>query len=294
MKETISDFKARLYKRQLWLERHPKIHKLIIYLLSTIVLVLVLLIRFIAGNDVTRNISLFLLITIFILLIIIDTYHVDMIKKNRFELQERKKLISELVNLKKNVYKVKYRRELFMIEPDGDAVYTRQMILEYDNADVAWAVMLFGTTNQFGKDFNRMILHAYTFSLPETKKEPLSRMQIETNQPPMIYAIVLKNKITDLHRSEGFQLEMKWSQAWKALMEIGTDDGILRIDFDTEECILELRLPQGYEFVDVQMPRTSIEPVYGPGRSSVTYQFRDLKMDDSYRYSVRVKKVKEN
>ena len=61
-------------------------------------------------------------------------------------------------------------------------------------------------------------------------------------------------------------------------------------DFETEECILELRLPPGYTFVDVKMPRSSIEPVYGPDRSSVTYRLRNLKKDDAYGYSVEIKK----
>jgi len=294
MKDKISDFKAWLYKIQLWLEGHPKVHIFTICLYLVIALILISIIRFTLGNDGARNISLILLIIIFILLIRIDTYHVGMIKKNRFELEERKKLITELVTLKKNVYKVKYRRESFLIEPDGDAVYSRQMFLEYDKSDIAWAVMLFGTTNQFGKDFNHMIVKTNTFSPNETSKVKLSRVPIATTKSRMIYAIILHEKITEIHRNEGFQLEMKWLEAWKALMDTGIDNGILGIDNDTEECILELRLPKGYEFVEVQMSRLSTEPEYGPGRSSATYRLHDLKMDEAYQYTVQIKRVNEN
>lgn len=289
MGEQISDFKAWLYLIQLWLERHPKIQKLVIYIYTIMTIGLTLLGFFVLENTFKPILFLLVIILLF-LLIVIDYYHVEIIKNNRFELEERKRLISELVSVQHNNYRVKYRREIYEIEPDGDAIYTRDMILEYDNSEVAWAEMLFGSTNDYGNDFNRMILHAKTF--PHTNY-PLSRVPVEATKSRMRFAIILRNKLSNTNRTEGFQLTMKWVGAWKELLLNNKDNGILRIDYETSECILELRLPPGYSFINFYMPRTKAEPIYeksDDGRNIMRYELTDLPIGESYTYFVEIKK----
>jgi hypothetical protein len=291
MGNQISDFKAWLYRLQLWLERNPKLHKAIIYIYALFSIGLVILGFFMVYDNILKPLMFILLTLLLVLLIFIDNQHVEMIKKNRFELEQRKRLISELVSTGKNRYLIKYRREIFEIEKDGDATYTREMILEYDNVDVLWAEMLFGSTNEFGSNFDRMILYAYTY--PDTK-HPLSRIPIEATGSRMRFAVILRNKITNLHRFEGFQISMKWMQVWKVLMNTKKDEGILRIDCDTRECVLELRLPMGYSFVDFRMPRTNGELVLNgkidDGRSYLTYTLYELLKSEAYNYFVEIRK----
>lgn len=291
MGEQISDFKAWLYQIQLWLEKHPAIQKIIIALYAFIFILLSFFDSFSRINIISKSILFVVLLLFVAALVVIDTYHVRIIKGNRFELEERKRLISELLSLNKNVYKVKYRREIFDIETDGDATYTREMLLEFDNENVTWAEMLFGTTNEYGSDFDQMILKAFTY--PDTKY-PLSRVPIEATKSRMRFAIILRNKITDLHRVEGFQVTMKWLRPWKSLMTTLKDDGILRIDYDTSECILQLILPHGYSFIDFRMPRTNGEYVpdgkTDDGRCYMTYKLRDLPKGEAFTYFVEIKK----
>jgi hypothetical protein len=292
MNDQISDFKATLYRIQLWFELHPRAYQFIIFSFSFITLVMALMGFFMSVNFIMKIIVFLILITLLILLVIIDSYHMNIIRINHFELEQRKRLISELVSIEKNIYKVKYRREVFDIETNGDASYTREMILEYDNSDVAWAEMLFGTTNEYGSNFDQMILKAYTF--PDTKYA-LSRVPIEIIRSRMRFAIILRNKITTLHRTEGYQISLKWLGAWKLLVYDNKDGGILRVDYDTSECVLELRLPPGYSFVDFRMPRTNGELIYGKnndGRAYLAYRLKDLSKGDVYSYFVEITKGK--
>lgn len=290
MKDRISDLKAWLYRRQLWIERKPSVHLFIIFVYALLFMTLTIYGFFLIINPAIKAVCFLGILLLLSSLIAADYLHVKVIKRNRFELDERKRLIGELVSVEKNIYKVKYRRDLFDIEPDGDMTYRREMSLEYADVDVPWAEILFGTTNEFGTDFDRMIVNAYTY--PDTA-HPLSRVPIENTQARMRFAIILRSKLTKIHRSEGFQITMKWLRGWRALMESCKDDAVLRIEHDTAECVLEIILPTGYSFVDFRMPRTDAEPQYGitdAGRSFVQYRLKDLVKGEIFNYFVEIKK----
>lgn len=290
MKDQISDLKAKLFQFQLWMERHPVFHITITVIYGITAIVLIIFCNLINLNPEVKIVASIMFIMLFMVIIVIDTIHVTIIKDQRFEMEQRKRLISELVSVERNVYRVKFRHEIFDIEPDGDAIYTRAMILEYDNVDVAWAEMLFGVTNEYGSDFERMILKAYSY--PDSKFT-LSRVPIEATKSRMRFAIILRNKITSTHRTEGFLLTMKWLRAWKALMINNADDGMLRTEYDTSECILELRFPHGYSYVDFRMPRTSgalTEGQLDDGRHYIKYRLVDLPKGEAFAYFVEIKK----
>jgi len=278
---------AKIYKWQLRFERHP----LLLYFA-----IVTYLITFIAlsyyGLYIWQEKGLVLIALIAYMIISLFTIYYDLhiIKRSRFELQERRKLISDLVNFDKNIYKVKYRKDMYDIKPNGDAEYTREMVMEYDKVEVAWAMMLFGSTNEFGQDFKKMIVDARTFPGGES---PLSLLPIDFCNPRIIFAVILKQKLTNTHREEGYKLTVTWPSAWKLLMESNEDDGIIRIDHDTSEYILEITLPTDYSFDVFEMPGTKGEPTKGKssnGRNFLVYRLSNLKKGNTFSYDVKIKK----
>lgn len=286
----ISDLKAWIYKKiKFSTERNPKRHFInvaVFYILSLILISLVF-IKMIPSE--IRILILSFLLVLQVILFAVDTIHLRIIRNYEIELERRIYLISQIISLEKNVYKVKSRREVFDIETDGDCTYTREMLLEYQGVDVAWAEMLLGSTTNYGTEFNDMLMQVFAYPEPVI---PLSRVPIETTNSRMRFAIILRDKLSSTHPFEGYRISMKWKNVWQSLFELYHDNGILRIDYETEECILEMRLPHGYSFTKFQMPRTSGNLSFETledGRSNLIYKINNLSKGDSYNYFIEIK-----
>ena len=287
---TNADFKIWLYKIQLLVERNLILQKTILFLYILTIMILVIWGFWGVRGSIVQLTLLLCLFILILSMVYANSLLLGIIRSNRFELDQRKKLISELVCLEKLVYKVKFRREVFDIEPTGNAIYSRDTILEYDNTDVAWAEIQFGSTNEFGNEFDKMIMAVNFY--PNTDYH-LSRVPIEITRTRIRFAVILKEKITQMHRTEGFSLHMRWLEAWKRLIDTWMDDGIVRVDFDTSVLILEFRLPYGFSFVDFRMPRTNGNLIFGKsddGRSYAKYEIDNIPRGEAYGYFVQIKK----
>ena len=288
MNKNISDFKAKLYKFQLKVENEPSLYIFIIVIYSLVTIVATIYEFFVAITFVPKIIIALILLTLIALLLYIDSVHMKMLKSNRFNLDERKRLIKEIISTQELKYKEKYRREFFDIEPDGDCQYIRETTLDYDGVDIAWAEVWVGTTNQYGADFSNMILRVNSY--PDG--DSLSRVPIQETGTRLRYAVILKRRVTFENRNEGYQLSMKWVDVWTELVKSHKDNGTIRVDHDTEKLVYEILLPRGYKLVNFRVPRArgiqdnkSVQD-----RQLIVYTFNNLKMGEQFDFFIEVEK----
>jgi len=291
MNEWFSDFKAELYRLQLFLEKRSALHLFFLFFYAFITAI-VAFHDFIAILSSLPKIVFPGLFVFFVsFLLVLDTIHVKIIKNNRIELDGRKFLINELISTQPPYYKVKYRHEFHEIENDGDSMYHRETTLLYDGVDIAWAEITYGSTNAYGTKYSEMIITARCY--PEDGHS-LARVSLQSDGPSMRYAIILRNKLSKENPSEGFQTSMKWKGVWTNLVKHKKDDGTIRVIHDTEEFVLELQFPHGYRCVDFRMPRTNGDLAIGQrgdGHSYISYKLTNLKKGEVYRYFVEVEEV---